>query len=597
MKVAVILFFVGVAASGLITFVVYYLRYSSSPAAQWKRRVRAAVDEEQRRHDAARRTLVEAKRDPEDEHLRQEFLDRHLRSIAVEELARYPGIGPGTVSRLRDAGLATVAACNRVRLSSVPGIGRSREADLRDALRKVRREAESRFDAGACREAVAFTDEKKRRQAERVHHRQEAEAAIHSSEASLVALADRVKIADGVTFLGHLFGHDVPGLTQELLDAPLQQPESIKLTPIPVGKLVPDRGPRPANPLEQPAPKSQPLSPGFAGQRGRGEGEGLASPESSLTSSEAPHPSPLPAKPGRGSPTPASMGLPTWVAEAPSIRPHADSNLPNRPVRVEVAAAPSASARPAAVPAPPPTPPPVVAPAKPAVDEAMLTLRAVVGLGLTVAKADGRIAASERKQVRTFVERKYAAGRFLSERLDAIIAEIEGDLPTLGDALHEVKLRVPVSAWPELYQFAESIADSAGTRNTREIECLARVAEELGIRVEPVAVPTPAPVVAAPNAPLTEADCRAALEIATDTPLNVELIRRQYYLLCDRFAPERFAAAGSDFVKIATEKRDRAERAARHLLAGYNEPLEPPAAPPPPADLRHNPDLDDVFGA
>ena len=78
--------------------------------------------------------------------------------------------------------------------------------------------------------------------------------------------------------------------------------------------------------------------------------------------------------------------------------------------------------------------------------------------------------------------------------------------------------------------------------------------------------------------------------------LSVELIRRQYRLLSDRFAPEKFATHGPEFVEMAADKRDRAERAARHLLAGYNEPLEAPAAPSPPADLRHNPDLDDVFG-
>src|SRR5207249_860361 len=107
----------------------------------------------------------------------------------------------------------------------------------------------------------------------------------------------------------------------------------------------------------------------------------------------------------------------------------------------------------------------------------------------------------------------------------------------------------------------------------------------------------PAPVVATePDAPLTEPDCRLALEIAPETPLSVDLIRRQYRLLSGRFAPEKFANHGPEFVQMAADKRDKAERAARHLLAGYNEPLEPPT-PPPPADLRHNPDLDDVFGA
>jgi uncharacterized tellurite resistance protein B-like protein len=225
-------------------------------------------------------------------------------------------------------------------------------------------------------------------------------------------------------------------------------------------------------------------------------------------------------------------------------------------------------------------------------------LRSVAGLGLAVARADGRIAAAERKQVRAFLERRYATDPELAGKLDTIMAEVEGNLPTLGDALWDVKQKIPSEAWPELYQLAVSVADVAGERNTREVECLARVAEELGIGVKPPPAHMPAPVVVtAPDARLTEPECRVSLEIAAETPLSVDLIRRQYRLLSDRYAPEKFAAHGPDFVKMAADKRDKAERAARHLLAGYNEPLEPPAAPPPPADLRHNPDLNDVFGA
>ena len=121
------------------------------------------------------------------------------------------------------------------------------------------------------------------------------------------------------------------------------------------------------------------------------------------------------------------------------------------------------------------------------------------------------------------------------------------------------------------------------------------------VAAETAAVPgkarvTGTDVVPATVATLTDLDCRLALDIAAATPLSVDLIRRQYRLLSDRFAPERFASHGPDFEKMAADKRLLVERAARHLLAEYNEPLEPPVAAPP-TDLRHNPDLDDVFGA
>ena len=47
---------------------------------------------------------------------------------------------------------------------------------------------------------------------------------------------------------------------------------------------------------------------------------------------------------------------------------------------------------------------------------------------------------------------------------------------------------------------------------------------------------------------------------------------------------------------MADRKRADLRRAAEALIAPFGVPLDPPAAPPQPADLRHNPDLDDVFG-
>jgi uncharacterized tellurite resistance protein B-like protein len=566
MKAVVLIFFGLLAATAVVTLVILYLRYASSPAAQWKRRVRAAVGEQEGRLRAARRELS-GDRDGDDRGLRDEFLDRHLRTLAVDELARYPGIGPVTVSRLRDAGLATVGACVRVRLSSVPGIGPAREAGLKDALRKARREAESRFDAGACREAAAFAEEKQRRKADRQRRQQAAEAEVQSAEATLALLQDRTRIADGITYLGHLFGNEPPGLTDELIAAPLTAPpESPKPAPIPVGKPEPQPARKP--PAAPPA-RPQPVEPEARREGEAGPAEPLAPAEHGVSPERERLEGPL---------------RQARVASATSPVAHAPGSPDARP------ASPSRRASGSAVPtdlAPPPT---EVSP--------LARLRTVAGLGLAVAKADGRIAAAERKQVRTFLERRYATDPELARKVESLIAEVEADLPTIGDALWEVKRALPTDTWPELYQFAVSVADAAGERNTREVECLARVAEALGIGVKPPPAHVPAPVIAAaPDSQLTEPECRAALDIAADIPLSVDLIWRQYRLLSDRFAPERFANHGSEFVQMAAEKREKSERAARHLLAGYNEPLEPPAAAPPPADLRHNPDLDDVFGA
>ena len=76
----------------------------------------------------------------------------------------------------------------------------------------------------------------------------------------------------------------------------------------------------------------------------------------------------------------------------------------------------------------------------------------------------------------------------------------------------------------------------------------------------------------------------------------MELIRRRFQSLTEKLDPARAAAFGPEFVHMAEQKRARIRAAAEALIAPFNEPLEKPV-PPPPTDLRHNPDLDDVFGA
>jgi uncharacterized tellurite resistance protein B-like protein len=502
-------------AVSTVALVTLYLRYVGTPAAQWKQRVRAAVESHENQIRAARADLARLDRADDIRLLRDKYLRRHLAGIAVEELIRFPGIGPVTVSKIRDAGLSNLDSLSRATLTAIAGIGPARANDLREAMRQLGRDAESRFDAGACAEAVAFAEERKQREADNQRRRQEAEQRMQSAKSALTALADVTRMAREVSFFGYLLRRESPGLTAEVMARPLPSVSHGG------GSVATSQGDLSSSP--------SPLRGG-----GRGEGS-VATSQGDLPSS----PSPL-----RGG---------------------------GRP---EVSVA---------------TPQPVHSP----VDQ----LRAVAAFGYAVAKADGRIAASERRQVRAFVERRYACAADLAKQLDTLLAEVESRIPSLHDAIVDIKRMIPNAAWPELYQFAVSVADAAGERNTREIECLARVAEELGIGVKPATPPEPAPApTPVADAPLTENDCRLALEIAPETPLSVDLVRRQYRLLSDRFAPERFASHGPEFIRMAAEKRERVERAARHLLAEYNEPLEPPAAAPP-TDLRHNPDLDEVFGA
>ncbi|HVK13961.1 MAG TPA: helix-hairpin-helix domain-containing protein [Gemmataceae bacterium] len=463
-----------VAAGGVL-----YVRFRRSPARVWKGRLvaqRTALDERLR---SARRTIAEIDAGPAG--LRQEYLDRHLRGLTVDSLIGYPGIGPATVGRLRDEGITSIDAALKVRLEDVGGIGPSRGTELIKAIKQVRQDAVSRFEAGACPEAVAYAEESARRKAAGQQRRAAAEATARAAETALERLAERTRLAAGINFLGYLFRRPVAGLTDAVMAEPMDLP---------------------APPPELPIAKLDPV--------------------------------------------------PTPVAS------------------------------------PPPPPAPEVTPFD--------RLKAAARFGYAIARADGRIAAAERKQIRAFLERRYARDPGLAGRLDPLVSQVEADVPALGDALWDVKAAIPAADWPDLYQFAAAVADAAGVRNTREIECLARVAEGLNINTTPSPVVTPAatPQVAA-AATISDSEARAVLEIADHVPLSADLVRRQYRLLVDRFDPSKFAGHGTEFTSMAAEKRARVEQAARHLLAEYNEPLDVPTAPAP-ADPRHNPDLDAVFG-
>src|SRR5205823_6294453 len=76
----------------------------------------------------------------------------YLGRRSIEELDAFSGIGPVTITRLRESGYESLADLYGVRLHA-HGLGRKRLDDVRTAARKLIAEARSRFAAGGCAEA------------------------------------------------------------------------------------------------------------------------------------------------------------------------------------------------------------------------------------------------------------------------------------------------------------------------------------------------------------------------------------------------------------------------------------------------------------
>ena len=224
-------------------------------------------------------------------------------------------------------------------------------------------------------------------------------------------------------------------------------------------------------------------------------------------------------------------------------------------------------------------------------------LRAYCAFALVVAKADGRIAKADRTEVRTLLADSFGHDATLVRFIDPTMEQTEKNIPDEDDALAEILQVTTPGERRMLYAVAERIADAAGGRGAREVDTLRRIAETLGVAttggtgIPPVLIPRTGGTPVPPGK-----DPRSVLEIDPSATLAPDLIRRRYLLLTERADPAKAASLGAEFAAMAEAKRADIREAAEELIAPFGEPLDPPAAPAKPSDIRHNPDLDDVFG-
>ncbi len=262
------------------------------------------------------------------------------------------------------------------------------------------------------------------------------------------------------------------------------------------------------------------------------------------------------------------------------------------------------------------------APAAPARQEdfPLLLMELTVQLAYATARADGRVARNERELIEEHVQRRYGYDPVLFNRARAFCARFESEAIDLDACLRRITAACAPALRSGMVELCRQVAEATNDVNKRETTFLENVAERLGVSLIPSArapaaaksEPVPGAMLSRPSPnlangpephgaakachpPPTPEQDRAALEIDPAIPLTADLIRRQYHLLQERYVPEKVQAMGPDFVKMADQKRTAAHAAATALLAAQGERLES-ATPEPPQDLRHNPDLDAMFG-
>jgi tellurite resistance protein len=491
-------------------------KFQRTPEKQWKDRVATAFALAQQR--CAELSLAPAQWEQQWQDERRTLPDQHyaqmLTGTSIDDLENFPGIGPATIARLRQAGHTNIGQLQQADLHAINGLNNQRLADVEQARKALLQQLRERFDKGACAEAQSLATTLAQRQRDLDRQKHVAGLRLRAAERIRIELQSLANQAALVNFATFLMNRGGPLLPPVLLQSPLPDLEAA-----------------------------------------------LAAAEKEAL------------------PSPPSSAAPAALAPAPSTANQ---------------------------------------------DQQLLEL--TIQFAYVVARCDGHLAKKEKEWIAHHLAQRYRQDANLLERARALCTHYETVVPDADACLDAVGSRFSTEQKVELMELAHGIAAAAGAINQKEVKFLHKLSQRLGVpevvtrspsTTQPVVAEPPPPVAAAPPPqpapappppvapalpppqPATVAGPEqqlALLEIAAGTPLSADLIRRQYTRLVEKFAPDKMHSMGPEFVAVAQQKRQLIEQAARALMAPFKEELVPPATPPPPKDLRHNPDLDSLFG-
>jgi tellurite resistance protein len=551
-----------VAAVVLTTGIFLCFPYWRSPEKRWKNAVLRAHREARRQFatETAQLRHLGEQCEAESQSLSQQAFRHFLASISVNELEGYPGIGPATIDRLRQAGFQNLALLQTNRIQ-VQGIGEKRLSDVTNAVGKLIRQAEGRFQSGACPESQELKSRLREILEKYAEIKRQTQARADAVAKAISQMEEPLAIARQVTFWRYFWKDAQEVVPAEWLNGTLPNHQTA------IG-----------NETRQAQDGFRPLRP--AGNF-----------QSDMKSRKA------------------VAGAMSADDQIPVIGSGAPSNAPAAPANIVPALALPASHSMRPLSRSPASPPPVSdAPRSSSrMDFADAMLEITIKFAFAVARIDGRVARKEKALIRQIMVDRYSHDQATWNRAKAFMAQYETMAIDVEDCIRQVKKEFPTTQ-RGLLELACQIAGAAGPMNEREIALLDRLSREWDIPwARPVKKsaadsPAPAPPLQVPlpklaSTPAEATDPRLLLEIDTAVPLSVELIRRQYNLLAARLAPEKIQGLGGEFEIMAKSKRVAIRAAADALLGQFGEPLQLPAQPVGPAELRPNPDLDALFGA
>jgi hypothetical protein len=239
-------------------------------------------------------------------------------------------------------------------------------------------------------------------------------------------------------------------------------------------------------------------------------------------------------------------------------------------------------------------------------------LELTVQLGYAVARADGRLAQAEQTTIEQYFQNRYQHNAAMLNRARSLIAHYTKAPIDINDLVRRIKSACAPETLVSLLEFGRSVV-MAGSPNTKKIVCYEQMGRELAMTLpsfsgvessEVEAGPrfTPTPLITRQKETLpanpafsSRKQWLEALEIDPEVIPTAELVRRQYNKLAERFSAAKVTHLGADFERLAAERHTAARMAAEGFMKEFSEPLDLPE-PAPPASIRENRELDELFG-
>jgi uncharacterized tellurite resistance protein B-like protein len=543
-----------------------YLPYLRSPERRWGRGVLNAYRAAQRQVSLEARECEQLgqRQQAEVRALAEKAFREFLTSISANELSAYPGIGPATVARLEQNGYTDLAKLARTTIRA-QGLGEKRLADVVIAVRQLVHEADRRFQAGACREAQDLAADKERVALRYKELGMRAESRHAAAAEAVRQLEKPATFARRVTFWRSFWrGPDVV-VPPDLLQSPLPD--------LPTALRMADKLARTdADPAQS------------WGKPGPAETSATADAVSETIAGRDAVPLVTPSS--RSRPRSGPAGRPQQIRDERTVANHPASRAPSSPASASFPAGPLAGG-------------------------GHDSLEAIIEFVYAIARTDGTLARKEKELIEAVVmEQLVGRDQTISNRVKAYCAHYESASIDVGYSIKRIKERAAPAERRKLFSLACRIAEASGAMNQRELKFLERVAHEWdvawvgpgpGTNPNPIAAQsasvkgvTPVKAEAAPN---TAQNPRSVLGIDSSVSLTAELIRQRFQLYSARLAPEKVETMGAEFVAMAKSKLTALRSAAEELIEPFGKSLESQEERAEPAELRHNPDLDAMFGA